>query len=66
MGEDPLQVQLVWHKLYKALGRLGTQWGARGLIIQAISGIEIALWDILASIMANRSISCSAELCRSA
>lgn len=46
MGEDPLQVQLVWNKLYKALARLGTQWGARGLIIQAISGVEIALWDI--------------------
>ncbi len=46
IGEDPLAVQLVWEKLYRSLNRLGTQWGARGLIMQAISGVEMALWDI--------------------
>jgi L-alanine-DL-glutamate epimerase-like enolase superfamily enzyme len=41
IGEDPLDVERLWQKMYapKAVGR-------RGLTTQAISAIDIALWDL--------------------
>jgi L-alanine-DL-glutamate epimerase-like enolase superfamily enzyme len=47
-GQDATQVQTLQARLKKELGPLGTQWGAPGPIMQAISGIDIALWDLLA------------------
>lgn len=42
IGEDPLQTEKVWLSLYN---RLRDQ-GQRGLTMTALSGIDIALWDI--------------------
>lgn len=42
IGEDPLQTEKIWLKLYN---RLRDQ-GQRGLTMTALSGIDIALWDI--------------------
>ncbi|WP_422102566.1 mandelate racemase/muconate lactonizing enzyme family protein [Vreelandella sp.] len=42
IGEDPLQTEKVWLTLYN---RLRDQ-GQRGLTLTALSGIDIALWDI--------------------
>ena len=43
VGEDPLQVEALWSRLF-----LGSYYyGRRGAVIQAISGIDIACWDIL-------------------
>lgn len=42
IGEDPLQTEKVWLTLYN---RLRDQ-GQRGLTVTALSGIDIALWDI--------------------
>lgn len=42
VGEDPLQTEKVWLTLYN---RLRDQ-GQRGLTVTALSGIDIALWDI--------------------
>ncbi|BDC18832.1 mandelate racemase/muconate lactonizing enzyme family protein [Acidianus sp. HS-5] len=42
LGEEVSPVNL-WDKMYKSTFRLGR----RGIIISAISGIDIALWDIL-------------------
>tara|TARA_R110002012_G_scaffold59076_12_gene154254 strand:+ start:2324 stop:3460 length:1137 start_codon:yes stop_codon:yes gene_type:complete len=42
IGEDPLQTEKVWLTLYN---RLRDQ-GQRGLTMTALSGIDIALWDI--------------------
>lgn len=47
VGENPLDVGRLWQKLHQALYRLGLQWGSPGLILQAMSGVDIALWDIL-------------------
>lgn len=49
MGENPLNISYLWEKMYKSLMKSGAglQWGARGPLIQAISGVDIALWDIL-------------------
>ena len=42
VGEDPLHVERLWHKMYR-----GTIYvGRRGVTVHAISGIDIALWDI--------------------
>ncbi|OJA06960.1 mandelate racemase/muconate lactonizing enzyme family protein [Halomonas sp. QHL1] len=42
VGEDPLQTEKTWLTLYN---RLRDQ-GQRGLTVTALSGIDIALWDI--------------------
>ncbi|MDR3562317.1 MAG: mandelate racemase/muconate lactonizing enzyme family protein [Negativicutes bacterium] len=46
LGEDPLHINKVWEKMYGSLNTLGLQAGARGQFMQAISGVDIALWDI--------------------
>jgi L-rhamnonate dehydratase len=43
LGEDPLDIGRLWDKMYS----LTQSYGRRGLLINAISGIDIALWDIL-------------------
>jgi L-alanine-DL-glutamate epimerase-like enolase superfamily enzyme len=45
VGEDPLRVEALWEKMYRALIRLGLLWG-KGAILSAIGGADIALWDI--------------------
>lgn len=42
IGRDPLAHELIWIELYNAL----RDQGQRGLTITALSGIDIALWDI--------------------
>lgn len=42
IGQDPLQTEKIWLELYN---RLRDQ-GQRGLTVTALSGIDIALWDI--------------------
>ena len=42
VGEDPVNIEPLWHKLYRRY----TYMGSRGLPTTAISGIDIALWDI--------------------
>jgi L-alanine-DL-glutamate epimerase-like enolase superfamily enzyme len=49
LGEDPRNIAFLWEKLFRVLmrGGAGLQWGAEGPLMQAISGADIALWDIL-------------------
>ncbi len=42
IGRDPLETEKIWIALYHAL----RDQGQRGLTITALSGIDIALWDI--------------------
>jgi len=42
IGEDPLDVQRLWTKMYE--GTL--YYGREGAVIQAMAGIDLALWDI--------------------
>lgn len=41
-GEDPVQVERLWQKMYALTG----VWGRRGAAIAAIGAVETALWDI--------------------
>src|SRR5690606_30809477 len=41
-GADPLETEKIWVTLYNAL----RDQGQRGLAVTALSGIDIALWDI--------------------
>ena len=47
LGEDPLEPERLHRKLRVATATLSRQWGAPGPIAQAISALDIALWDIL-------------------
>ena len=42
IGEDPLDVERLWDKMYRGVIFVGR----RGIALHAISGIDIALWDI--------------------
>ena len=44
IGEDPINKEYIWHKVYNLL----RDSGQKGMPVQALSGIDIALWDILA------------------
>jgi L-rhamnonate dehydratase len=43
MGQNPFDVELLWERMY----RESIKYGRKGMAIEAISGIDIALWDIL-------------------
>jgi L-alanine-DL-glutamate epimerase-like enolase superfamily enzyme len=43
IGVDPFDVELNWSKMYRA----SVRYGRRGVAIAAISGIDIACWDIM-------------------
>src|ERR1700744_627372 len=42
IGEDPLRTDLLWQMIYARL----RDHGQKGVVIQGLSGIDIALWDI--------------------
>jgi galactonate dehydratase len=42
-GEDPTKIERLWHKTFRAF----TYMGSRGAASHVISGVDIALWDIL-------------------
>ena len=42
LGEDPLETEYLWYKMYRA----NIYAGRRGIGIHAMSGIDMALWDI--------------------
>jgi D-arabinonate dehydratase len=42
LGEDPLLIEGLWQRMFART----RQYGRRGVVMNAISGIDIALWDI--------------------
>lgn len=42
LGQNPLEVERLWYRMYRG----SIYYGRRGAAIQAISAIDIALWDI--------------------
>jgi L-alanine-DL-glutamate epimerase-like enolase superfamily enzyme len=43
LGEDPLFIERIWEKMYNN----SLEYGRKGAAIIAMSGVDIALWDIL-------------------
>ncbi len=43
IGEDPMNVERIWHKCYFS----SFQHGRAGIFICALSGVDLALWDII-------------------
>jgi hypothetical protein len=56
IGRDPFDVEVVWEDLYNRI----KDYGAQGFSITALSGIDIALWDLMGEPRASRSTSSSA------
>ena len=46
IGEDPLLIEGLWQKMFART----RQFGRRGIVMNAISGIDIALWDIVGKV----------------
>ncbi|MGH9627561.1 MAG: mandelate racemase/muconate lactonizing enzyme family protein [Bryobacteraceae bacterium] len=42
IGENPLEVERLWYRMYRG----SVYYGRRGVVLQALSAIDIALWDI--------------------
>jgi D-galactarolactone cycloisomerase len=42
VGQDPLQPEVLWHRMY----HYTRDYGQKGAVVGAISAIDIALWDI--------------------
>ena len=42
IGADPLHIETIWSKLQKKIG----VFGRRGVLVSAVSAIDIALWDL--------------------
>ena len=42
IGENPLDIERLWRKMYQAT----IYMGRRGAVLHALSGVDIALWDI--------------------
>lgn len=43
IGQDPLEISALWQRMYNG----SIYYGRRGVVIHAMSGIDMALWDIL-------------------
>ncbi|MGV8897133.1 MAG: mandelate racemase/muconate lactonizing enzyme family protein [Rhodoglobus sp.] len=46
VGEDPLDREVLWHRVHNLL----RDHGQKGMPIQALSGVDIALWDLFGKI----------------
>lgn len=46
LGMDPMDRDVIWHKVYNLL----RDHGQKGMPMQALSGVDIALWDIAGKI----------------
>lgn len=42
LGENPLEIERLWDRMYEAT----LYFGRRGAVIHAMSGVDLALWDI--------------------
>ncbi|MGH7053634.1 MAG: mandelate racemase/muconate lactonizing enzyme family protein, partial [Stellaceae bacterium] len=46
LGEDPLLIEALWQRMFART----RQFGRRGVVMNAMSGIDIALWDIVGKV----------------
>ncbi len=46
-GDDPAQIERIWHKIFRNF----TYMGSRGAAVECVSAIDIALWDIKGKVL---------------
>ena len=46
LGNSPFDVEILWEKMFRST----LNYGRKGLVLEAISGIDIALWDIMGKV----------------
>jgi galactonate dehydratase len=46
-GDDPAQIERIWHKIFRNF----TYMGSRGAAVECVSAIDIALWDIRGKVL---------------
>ena len=46
IGEDPTRIEQLWHRTFRAF----TYMGSRGAASHVVSGIDIALWDLVGKV----------------
>jgi L-alanine-DL-glutamate epimerase-like enolase superfamily enzyme len=44
LGKDPFQVERIWEEMY---GVMRARGHSKGFMVEAISGVDIALWDLI-------------------
>ncbi len=47
VGESPFNIEDLWEKMYRS----SVMYGRKGLAVEAISGVDVALWDVVGKIM---------------
>ncbi|WP_206916757.1 mandelate racemase/muconate lactonizing enzyme family protein [Alicyclobacillus suci] len=47
VGEDPRDIRRIHQKLRNTYTVMGLQWGAIGPIYHSMSGVDMAIWDLL-------------------
>lgn len=47
LGDNPIDRDVIWHKVYNLL----RDHGQKGMPLQALSGVDIALWDIAGKVV---------------
>lgn len=52
LGKDPFDVEVLWEEMYNA----SRPFGQGGAAVNAISGVDIALWDVIGKVL-NKPIS---------
>lgn len=46
LDEDPRRIEYLWDRMYRST----LVWGRRGLLLRAISAVDVALWDLFGKI----------------
>ena len=46
LGNNPFDVEILWEKMFRST----LNYGRKGLVLEAISAIDIALWDIMGKV----------------
>lgn len=49
IGEDPSRIEYLWQRLYRSSIRIGQ----RGAVMAALSGVDIALWDLKGKVLST-------------
>src|SRR5438034_10910734 len=50
IGEDPFNVERIWDILYRS----SMYYGQAGVVPHAISGVDIALWDLISNALGRQ------------